>query len=198
MSNTPVGPPDPYHYRVEPAEKEAKARDDVRRSPDWKREGELAFFSSLLRLLQRVAGSLDPSSKRGISGELGERLKVDLLHWKDSLEQIQRDEGITEVAFIEKVSEEWGRLMEDAFQLGRKGNFAESFLSFFGEVERYPREEVHGMGYYLERKPGASWLPAPLLDLLKGLARQHKELREASTLSLWISRVEGLLSLLSS
>lgn len=197
MSNIPTDPHDPYRYRVDPIEHKRQAEEQGR-SPEWKKEGELPFFSALLRLFQKVVGKLDADQKKKVAGEIGEALRAHLEALKRDFSLLQKGGAADSVEFVENFATHWQFLMEDAFRLGRRTPFSLAFYGLMGEIERHPEGKEHSLGYYLEKSPGDKWLPSPFRELLEGLTKEHEKNGSKSVLSHWVQRIEELLQQLSS
>ena len=112
--------------------------------------------------------------------------------------QIQQVDQSANSLFCEELSNAWIALIQEAHVLShtkQKGAIdLKAFLSLIDEIQHFPKDTEHQLGYYLSNYAGSRWLPVPFRDILKRLHVDEEVNQKTSVLSQWIQTIDHLLS----
>ena len=99
--------------------------------------------------------------------------------------------------FSNELSETWLQLSQDLQVFSRTKQKAlvdiEKLRSLVTDIDHYPPNEDHKLGYYLSSFAGEKWLPVPFQEILKHLYTDHQINKQHSTLTRWVDIINDLL-----
>jgi len=195
--HNPVGPKDPYKgYRVDELE-EKHAREEKASTEDKTLSESTLLGAYFLSLFRKFCQLFQEESERGLSTEAEKEVRADLLLFKEALEILKKEDRSQDTQFLNHLSELWHQVLEDSLRFKRKSSFSSSFRAMIQEIQHYPPNQEHTLGYYLTEYAGQDWLPFPYMDLIQKMHQQHEANPRLSPLTQWTDRIDRLTSILS-
>ncbi len=184
--------------RVDPIEADKKRKGNL----DWgedEKEKEPATYGAFLGFLKKLTGFL--GREKGASPEVisEDPLTNDVRNLKNLFQILMDSNQSDSGKFCGELSKAWHQLLQGVQVLERTRRRAfvnpEKLKTLLGEIDNYPPNEEHKLGFYLSKYAGEEWLPLPFRQILKHLFTDHRLNGENSVLSKW---VDGFTQLLQS
>jgi len=185
------------HLIVDPIEADKKAKEEQRRQQFHEEKKRSALYGALLIFINKLTNLFKESESVGIeTGSLDEMgLSVQAL--KQFIERLKEGDQSANPKFCQQFSELWHTLHQGLQIITRtKGSTSinpHHLEALINDMENYPPNEDHKLGYYLGEYAGEKWLPIPFRDILKHLHTDHRINQEYSTLSQWSDLITEIL-----
>ena len=192
--HNPVGPPDPYKgYRVEGIEEKHSREEKPPKQEMGPGESTLlgAYFLSLFRKFCQL---FQEETERGLSTKAEEGVRTNLTLFKEAIEVLKKEDRSQDTQFLNHLSELWHHILEDSLRFKRKSSFSSSFRTLIQDIQHYPPNQEHTLGYYLTEYAGQDWLPFPYMDLIQKMHEQHQANPTSSPLTHWTRQMDQLVS----
>ncbi|MBF5058700.1 hypothetical protein [Candidatus Neptunochlamydia vexilliferae] len=97
--------------------------------------------------------------------------------------------------FCGAFSEAWSRFLQNVQVLEhlpqKNRKTLKNLRELIEEVDNYPPNEDHKLGFYLSKQVGKAWLPTPFRQILRHLFTDHRLYGENSTLSRWVALLDN-------
>jgi hypothetical protein len=177
----PVGgcPKDPYdEYRKQ---KEKETREEAPSKP--------AFYP-LMQILLWMRDIID-SFLRAPAPKTVNSFGI-LKELKNIIESLKDKDRSQDVDFSNTLSSCWNKTLI----LSRK-HLSAPLRAFIKEIQHYPKDQDHTLGYYLTEYAGQNWLPFPYIELLKKIHEEHLTSPATSALSRWTRELDHLIATLA-
>ena len=127
-----------------------------------------------------------PQSKAVLKDDLACNIQIFL----QLLQDIEEKDQSENPRFCQTVSMIWQQLSQDLhihIRVKRKGGInIEKLQMVMTDIENYPPNDDHKLGFYLKQSAGEKWLPLPFRDILKQLHIDHHINHSHSVLSKWV------------
>jgi len=193
--DNPVGgaPKDPYEEykrQVEAVEREAREKGKKSEPPN---ESTL-LLAQVLAWMRKV---LDLFTKIPSGTEIGQDVRENLQLLKASFEILKIEDRSQDVEFLNALSIIWNKTLENSLHYKKGSTFSSSLKSFLKEIQTYPKEKEHTLGYYLTEYTGQKWLPFPYMELIQKIHREHANGPQASILTQWTAKIDHLIAALA-
>ncbi len=199
--NNPINnkPRDPYEgYKVEAIEEEKRTKEELERKQKEKDVHKPQVVGAyLLLLMRRFLQLFSDKTERGVSSDTEKEVRGNLLLLKAALEILKAEDRSQDVAFLNRLSELWHQALEDSNRFRRNSPFSIAFRTFLRDLQHYPPEQEHTLGYYLIEYAGQKWLPFPYMELIATLHREYELDPESSPLLRWTTLLDELTEILS-
>ena len=183
-------------YRVNPIEADRHARESFQIEEE-ERKKRVNLYGAFLVYFNKLIDRFDTSGERTAKAISNEGLPGNVKEFKVLLEIIRDLDQSENSQFCQQFSEAWVRLLQDVQVLShtkRKQEIDLKKLSvLMTDIDHYPPNEEHKLGYYLSNYAGEDWLPLPFRDILKQLYSDHVVNEKNSILNKWIQLIEDLL-----
>lgn len=111
---------------------------------------------------------------------------------KEAFERLKKEDASHEVIFSNTLSTCWNQTLI----LSRKIN-SKLLRAFIKEIQSYPKDQDHTLGYYLTEYAGQNWLPFPYIELLQKMHEEHIHKPLTSILTRWTRELEQLIATLA-
>ena len=182
-------------YKVNPIEADPyKKGSFLQDQGQEKRSNFFAIFLVFLRYLIQIFNGKN-SGQRGKTSLTG--LLRGLETFKALLVQMQRVDQSENSMFCAALSIAWVDLFQETQVLShikeKQRIDLKGLVSLIDDINYFPRDKEHQLGYYLSRYAGNRWLPFPFREILRDLHLDHQTNGEKSILSQWIQTIDTLL-----
>ena len=174
-------------------DKQGKDNDPSAQLPSSKKKTQaygaiICFIKKLLTFFSKKKGSYFESDD----------LTKDLISLKSFLKQIENADQSENSTFCQHLSELWHSLMIN-MELTSRGKMEAKInllqlKEIVKEIDHYPKEEEHKLGFYLTQYAGEKWLPVPFMEILKSLHFNYKTYQSESILEKWIQLLDDALN----
>lgn len=183
-------------YRVNPieADKQKKESQDWELPEEKKRPKAYAAFIVFLQNLTNALGR----GKEGNLEEISEdALTADLQEFKAILQILLDVDQSENGPYCAQFSAAWHRLLQGVQVFSHTKRKAlvdiEKLKALLTDINNYPPNEDHKLGFYLSEFAGETWLPVPFREILKRLFADHRVNQSHSTLMQWIELINEIL-----
>lgn len=145
-----------------------------------------SFYGSMMVLFKKLATLV--SGKRG-EGFSEDAFVSDIISLKNALDQLKELDQSENSHFCQNLSEIWHSLLQH-MQLAKRakmktGADLAKLKIVLSDIDHYPPNEEHKLGYYLSQYAGEDWLPVPFMEILKKLHSDYKVNQNTSILERW-------------
>ena len=183
-------------YRVNPIEADRNAKEPFQVEEE-ERKKRVNLYGAFLVHFNKLISRFDTSDKGTEKAISDTGLIGNIKEFKTLLEIIRDVDQSENSQFCQQFSEAWVRLLQDVQVLShtkRKQDVDVKQLSILmTDIEHYPPNEEHKLGFYLSHFAGEDWLPLPFREILKQLHSDQIVNQKNSILSNWIQLIEDLL-----
>lgn len=183
-------------YRVNPieADKHGKETFDMVVEEEKKKRNNL--YGAFLVFCRSLIDDLDLRIDE--EGEVSEDvLSLNVKEFKNFLEIMKGRDHSGEVSFCKQFAESWVRLLQDMHVLAHTKKIVsidpKKLAVLVSEINNYPPNEDHKLGYYLTSIATKDWLPFPFREIIKQLYSDHVVNQQNSFISKWMELIEDLL-----
>ncbi|MCB1083557.1 MAG: hypothetical protein H7A41_01735 [Chlamydiales bacterium] len=186
-------------YRVNPIEADPQPREsfNIEEFEELERKKRVNLYGAFLVYFKKLLDRFDTSKQGTAKAISNEGLPGNLKEFKVLLGIIQDLDQSENSSFCQQLSEAWVRLLQDAQVSSISKRSQEIDLKklslLMTDIDHYPPNEEHRLGYYLSNYAGETWLPLPFRDILKQLYSDHVVNQKNSILSKWVQMIEDLL-----
>jgi hypothetical protein len=192
------GPQDPYEkyrqYQVDPVEREkhekGKSEKKLRKGP----QPPLSLRSVILIYLHQAIEYLLHLGRGKIAGQSEQAAYDNLQMLKRQFSIMALENRSQDIEFLNNLARIWHQILELSVLFKRTDAFSIAFRSFVKKVQKYPENQEHTFGYYLNEYTGEKWLPFPYMELVQTIHEQYLDNPETSDLGLWIREIDQLMA----
>ncbi|NGX50874.1 MAG: hypothetical protein K1060chlam2_00725 [Chlamydiae bacterium] len=185
------------HIIVDPIEADKKTKREGRRPqpPEEKKQSAiygalLIFFNRLTTLFLRSEGESEESLSQ-------DDLLTSVQTLKQLIQSLKEVDQSGSVRFCQQLSDLWHALYQELQSIShsRRRSYVniEKLIALLTDMEHFPPNEDHKLGFYLENYAGEKWLPFPFREILKALHSDHRVNQEYSTLNSWSELITEIL-----
>lgn len=187
---------DKDEYRVNPIEADKQGKETFDQVVEQEKSKRNNLYGAFLVFCQSLIGSLDLRIDE--EGEVSEdELSANVKEFKNFLEIMKSRDHSGEVSFCKQFAVSWIRLLQDMHVLAHTKKMVsinpQKLTALISEINHYPPNEDHKLGYYLSLIATKDWLPVPFREIVKQLYSDHVVNQKNSFLSKWIELIEDLL-----
>lgn len=198
MTSSGVGPEqDPLerYYRVEELERirREEEKKGKRPPPRGLSEPNPGWSAFILFLFDKLFTYLRQSVWKGMESGSLKSARETLLLIKASFEIMMQEDRSQDAQFLKQLSKRWQEVLELSIEFSQTA-WSKQLKRFIKDIERYPENEEHTFGYYLDEFAGQSWLPFPYMELIQKLHHQHELDPPSSLLTRWTTMIEEILN----
>ncbi len=183
-------------YRVNPIEADKQGKETFDMIVEEEKQKRNNLYGAFLVFCQTLINDLDLriDEEGGVSED---ELSANVKEFKNFLEIMKSRDHSGEVSFCKLFAESWVRLLQDMHVLAHTKKMAsidpKKLIVLVTEINNYPPNEDHKLGYYLSTIATKDWLPFPFREIVKQLYSDHVVNQQNSFLSKWIELIEDLL-----
>lgn len=194
----PVGedPRDPYKYKVDEIQKDRQAKENPEGASPEPPEKPI-FSAYLLLLFRKFLELFEETNEKGLTASTEEEVKKHLKQLRSLLEVLKAENRSQDSPFLNQLSNAWHQILEDSLLFKKATPLSKSFRAFLKQIQHYPQNQEHTLGYYLTEYAGQKWLPFPYMELIQKIHVEHQNDPETSALSQWTREIEELFKALS-
>ena len=128
-------------------------------------------------------------------------LTKELTSVKDSLKNLCDKDESQNLSYIDTLSKNWALFRKTCdlinTSIQNQSSTELKILALKKNIENFPKDADHCLGYYLSEYLEENWAPFPFMDILKILYNNHQTLQANSLLQSWIITIDELLEDLS-
>jgi len=182
---------------VNPIEKDKKGKE-----PDYsslKGATRFQILSALMSYFKKVLSAFSFKERNGALALDGQKIGQHILFFRKMLVLLSIEDQSHQPEFTQKLTELWHNLLDDCNSLSHTPVASSEILHklnfFINEIQAYPPQADHTLGYYLTEYAGKEWIPFPFMELLQGLHEEFQSQGAQSTLGRLIGLLGELLDL---
>ncbi len=183
-------------YRVNPIEADKQGKESYAIEQE-ERKKRVTLYGAFLVFFNNLIDRFDTEADGSVRAMTEDELTGNVKRFKNLLEILRDADQSESRNFYRQFSEAWIRLLQGVQVLShtkRKGSIDSKKLSILmTDIDHYPPNEEHKLGYYLSEYAGERWLPLPFRDILKRLYADQAVNQQNSILSKWIELIEDIL-----
>ncbi len=166
-------------------DKQGKDHDHTAQLPPNKKQSQA--YGSIICWIKKI---LTLFSKNKGEGFESDDLTKDLMSLRNFLQQMKKTNQSENSSFCQDLSELWHSLMIN-IELASRGKMKTQInlpqiQTILEEIDHYPKNEEHKLGFYLTQYAGEKWLPIPFMEILKSLHFDYEANQSESILEKWI------------
>ncbi len=151
----------------------------------------LLIFTAFFKKILNFFISQDRSQMTEIEKQ---QISEDLVSLRSMLQILGNQDQSHHPEFTHHLAELWHHLIEDCQHVASTDPNLFKVKYFIDQVNAFPPNEDHSLGYYLARYAGKDWLPFPFMDMLQQLHKQYQENPHSSTLNEWVVELSAIVS----
>jgi hypothetical protein len=187
---------DPYKdYKVEPLQGDKKEREKF--PPLEKPSGAALLAAYVLQFFRKLFSLFEDQAQENFPIGREQDIKTDLTLLRAAFDILKGQDRSQDIQFLNHLSEIWHRVQEDSFLFRRSSPFSMSLRSLIKQIQNYPPDEEHTLGYYLTEFAGQSWLPFPYMELIQKIHYEHERTPSLSILTVWTAQLNQLIKSLA-
>lgn len=120
-------------------------------------------------------------------------LRAHLIAFKELLNLLRDCDHSEDIPFSQKLSHVWHEIIEESQRI--KVGQSESRIDqdrlemLITEIQFYPPNEEHNLGYYLIEYAGEDWYPFPYMELIRRIHKDYIEAPNSSLLNTWLEQL---------
>ncbi|MCB1107174.1 MAG: hypothetical protein KDK76_03665 [Chlamydiia bacterium] len=183
--------------RVNPIEADKHGRENQ----TWGAEpekGQPRIYGAFLIFIQKLVTLFNKEKEGGELEALSEdSLSARVQDLKQTLQILMESDQSASGKFCAQFSAVWHKLLQGVQALShtRKSPLVDvdKLKTLLADINHYPPNEDHKLGYYLSEFAGETWLPVPFREILKKLFSDHRINQSHSTLSQWVELISEIL-----
>jgi hypothetical protein len=111
-----------------------------------------------------------------------------LIELKNHMEILKIEDRSSDLPFFNELASSWKSLLEE--QRIRKNKEISHFIK---QIQSYPNNEEHSLGYYLSENLAKHWIPAPYCQIIEKLHIDHLNEPKQSILVQWTDELNQIL-----
>lgn len=162
-------------------------------------KGELVLHAYLMKLLELESDKIaHPGNKILLVSERVLVAAIDALAAK--FKELESEDKSQELPFSRALSDNWRVLLttqEELQKLKKPPQYFGTLSLFLKELQNYPTNAEHSIGYYLTEYTGEDWIPFPYMDQLRTLHEDSLVHKEKSVLHRWVTQLRNLKQILA-
>ena len=185
------------HAIVDPIEADRKTRES---GLDWQlpeEEKPLASYGAFLIFMKKLLSLFTRNEGDNLEAVSKDEMVCGVQALKLAFQYLKDGDQSGNPKFCQKFSEVWNTLFQGLQIITRTKRKAyinpEILRVLITDMEHYPPNEDHKLGFYLREYAGEGWLPIPFREILKQLHAEHRVNQDNSTLSKWSELITGIL-----
>lgn len=188
--------PSPYEkIIVNPIEKDKREREEGYSS--LRKSTRTQVSATLVSYFKKIISTLDSKSKGQLYHYDQQHLLANVLAFKQLLVILSGDDQSHNPVFTQQLAELWHNLLEDcnslSFSQEAPAEIATRLKFFISQIQNFPHDADHSLGYYFTEYAGKDWIPFPFMDLLQSLHEEYNASPMISVLQNWISLLSEIL-----
>ncbi|MCH9614403.1 MAG: hypothetical protein SP1CHLAM54_16380 [Chlamydiia bacterium] len=156
-----------------------------------------AFIGSIKSFISKVSFRADSQTSQAavISRD---PLTTYLIEFKELLNLLRDCDHSEDIPFSQKLSHNWHHILEESqrVKLGKSESSVdnERLEMLVTEIQFYPPNEEHNLGYYLLEYAGEDWYPFPYMELIRRIHKDYIDAPNSSLLNTWLEQLKLLTS----
>ena len=179
----PVGD-DPFKYKVEPIQEHKHEKPPGQELPPPQKKPHLVVF-----LLSAFRKFLDLFEEKK---PIASQIKDHLAHIQSIFEILKTENRSQDAPFLNELSQAWHDLLDDSLGLSKTTAWNLQFWAFVKEIQHFPENQEHTLGYYLTEYVGQAWLPFPYMELVFQIHLLYQTEGELSPLGRWTTLIQNI------
>lgn len=178
-----------------PIEKDKREKEESYKS--LKNATKTQVLASLLSYFKKMLYSL--GSKKSITHSFDEQSFLkNTFKFRELLILLSREDRSHNPRFGEELSQSWHRITDVVSSPSFPQDFPSEDLYkikfFISQVDHFPLEADHTLGYYFMEYAGKKWIPFPFMELLQRLHEEYQSNPSQSILYHWITLLNEILT----
>jgi len=192
------GPYDPFEkYRIAEIQKDKSMPDTSEGSEKFQLKSKSAIVAYLILLLKKFLDLFEETTDHGLAVSAESEVSEHLAQLKAAIEILKMEDHGQDSAFLNNLSLLWDQVLEDVVRFRRQTPLSIKMRAFLKELQHYPDDPVHSLGYYLTEYAGQKWLPFPYMEMISRLTLAHQKKPESSLLSRWSGMLDEMIQILN-
>ncbi len=187
----------PIETAILPQAQEHKAEQD-KPTPEQLKQLTLPFLGSIAEFLKKQLDLLSSKKRKKIGSSEKRKILENLSAFRKLLNTLTQIDQSYNPEFIQKMSELWSDIIVDYYYLKSldKKNVIDlaKMDSLIRQINSFPKEEEHSLGYYLAEYVGKKWLPFPFIQCMQLLHEEHQKTPAKSHLQEFMSLLNEIIS----
>ena len=184
--------------KVSPIESDKKYRDSESEEENAEvQKNKSILYGSILLIVKKFASFFGKDDSENVNQLSQDHLVITLQSLQELLHSLKEVDQSENPQFYQQLSETWHELIDQVeifLRARRTTNIDIKKVKFLiTDISHYPPNEDHKLGYYLTQYAGESWLPVPLIQIIKNLKKDYLTHKRLSVLEKWIELLEGVL-----
>lgn len=183
--------------RINPIEADKQGKEDQAWGSEFEKRRP-GVYGAFLVIIQKLTDLFDKGKGRSGLEEMSEdALTNDVQTLKQIFQLLMERDQSESGKFCAQFSAIWHRLLQGLQVFSHTKRKAivdvEKLRILLMDIDNYPPNEDHKLGYYLSKFAGESWLPIPFREILKHLYTEHRMNEAHSTLTKWVEMTSEIL-----
>lgn len=179
---------------ISPIEKDKKEREPF---GDLKNATRTQTFAALVAYFKKFLSAFK-SKGRPLAFDL-QRLIEHVAAFRQLLITLSREDQSHNPDFTQRLTELWHNLLEDCNSLSPTIEASSEIYAkikfFITQVQNFPPDSDHPLGYYFLESAGKDWIPFPFMEILQNLHEEHTSSPIISVLHQWTTLLNEILLL---
>lgn len=195
----PIGdnPHDPFEkYRVSEIQKDKNPSEPSIEKKEDQSKTKSMFAAYVALLFKKFLDLFEETTERGLAVSEESDVLEHLNELKSAIEILKTGDRGQDSAFLNGFSRLWHQILEDALRFRRQTPLSAKMRLFIKDIQHFPENQMHSLGYYLTEYAGQKWLPFPYMEMISRLSAQHQKKPESSLLARWSGMLEEMIRLL--
>ncbi len=195
----PVNRNEPAPYEkiiVNPIEKDKKTKEEFDTKP--KTPFKSQSFATLFSYLKKILSTLSFKGKGPVAILSQQQLIDDVIAFRKLLHILSIEDQSHNPEFTQQLSELWHNLIDDCNSLSHPREYSRELIAkvkfFIAQVEHFPPNADHTLGYYFAEFAGKDWIPFPFMELLQQLHTEYGAHPFESVLHHWLALLDDILA----
>lgn len=185
------------HLIVDPIEADKKMKEDGTKwqLPEEKKQS--AMYGALLTFIKKVTNLFTKNEGDTLETVSQDEMVSGVQELRVIFQYLQEGDQSENSKFCQRFSEVWHILYQGLKVIQRTKRKAyinpDKLQVLITDMDHFPPNEDHKLGFYLGNYAGEDWLPIPFRDILKQLHSDHRVNKVHSVLTKWIDLITEVL-----
>ena|SRR3990167_7501770 len=184
--------------KVSPIESDKKYREKGREEENAEAvKNTSILYGSLLIIVKKFTSFFGKNDSENIDQYSQDYLVKSLKSLQELLQSLKKIDQSENSQFYQQLSEIWHELVDqvEIFARTRIATHVDinKVKTLITDISYYPLNEDHKLGYYLTQYAGESWLPIPLIQIIKNLRKDYLSHKKASVLEKWMELLREII-----
>lgn len=185
------------HIIINPIEADRKSKDREREWEAPEEEKRPPVFAAVLIFMKKLTSAFSRGKEGDLEQLSEDELTNDIQSLRNLLNQLKEIDQSQAAKFAEQFSQLWHRIIQNVQVASRtkQKTYVDmaKLKGLITDMEHFPPNEDHKLGYYLVEYAGEGWLPVPFREILKYLHSDYRVNKEVSVLEKWTDLIKDIL-----